>query len=105
MPTIRVLSHEILMALGGIHRESLAVWISLIVGIVENCCPYLMFITFTVSYTHLRYMLGKQAYDVPYFSLLKAKQEGKLTAKGEETLAKVCLLYTSPPSLATKAGA
>ena len=36
-----------------------------------------------------RYMIGKQAYDVPYFSLLKAKQEGKLTAKGEETLAKV----------------
>ncbi len=30
-----------------------------------------------------RYMIGKQAYDVPYFSLLKAKQEGKLTAKGE----------------------
>ena len=36
-----------------------------------------------------RYMIGKKAYDVPYFSLLKAKQEGKLTAKGEETLAKV----------------
>ena len=39
-----------------------------------------------------RYMIGKQAYDVPYFSLLKAKQEGKLTAKGEETLAKVKLI-------------
>ena len=36
-----------------------------------------------------RYMIGKKAYDVPYFSLLKAKQEGKLTAKGEETLEKV----------------
>ena len=31
-----------------------------------------------------RYMIGKEAYDVPYFALLKAKQEGKLTAKGEE---------------------
>ena len=39
-----------------------------------------------------RYMIGKEAYDVPYFALLKAKQEGKLTAKGEETLAKVKLL-------------
>ena len=39
-----------------------------------------------------RYMIGKQAYDVPYFSLLKAKQEGKLTAKGEETLAKVKMI-------------
>ena len=39
-----------------------------------------------------RYMIGKEAYDVPYFALLKAKQEGKLTAKGEETLVKVKLL-------------
>lgn len=39
-----------------------------------------------------RYMIGKKAYDVPYFSLLKAKQEGKLTAKGEETLAKVKII-------------
>ena len=39
-----------------------------------------------------RYMIGKKAYDVPYFSLLKAKQEGKLTAKGEETLEKVKLI-------------
>jgi hypothetical protein len=39
-----------------------------------------------------RYMIGKKAYDVPYFSLLKAKQEGKLTAKGEETLAKVKMI-------------
>ena len=39
-----------------------------------------------------RYMIGKAAYDVPYFSLLKAKQEGKLTAKGEETLKKVALI-------------
>lgn len=39
-----------------------------------------------------RYMIGKAAYDVPYFSLLKAKQEGKLTAKGEETLRKVALI-------------
>ena len=37
-------------------------------------------------------MIGKKAYDVPYFSLLKAKQEGKLTAKGEETLAKVKMI-------------
>ena len=39
-----------------------------------------------------RYMIGKAAYDVPYFSLLKAKQEGKLTPKGEETLKKVALI-------------
>ncbi len=39
-----------------------------------------------------RYMIGKAAYDVPYFSLLKAQQEGKLTAKGEETLKKVTLI-------------
>ena len=39
-----------------------------------------------------RFMIGNKAYDVPYFSLLKAKQEGKLTAKGEETLAKVKLI-------------
>ena len=39
-----------------------------------------------------RYMIGKTAYDVPYFSLLKAKQEGKLTEKGEETLKKVTLI-------------
>lgn len=39
-----------------------------------------------------RYMIGKAAYDVPYFSLLKAKQDGKLTAKGEETLRKVTLI-------------
>ena len=39
-----------------------------------------------------RYMIGNKAYDVPYFSLLKAKQEGKLTAKGEETLEKVKLI-------------
>ena len=39
-----------------------------------------------------RYMIGKAAYDVPYFSLLKAKQEGKLTPKGEETLRKVALI-------------
>jgi len=39
-----------------------------------------------------RYMIGKSAYDVPYFSLLKAQQEGKLTAKGEETLKKVKLI-------------
>lgn len=39
-----------------------------------------------------RYMIGKAAYDVPYFSLLKAKQVGKLTAKGEETLRKVALI-------------
>lgn len=39
-----------------------------------------------------RYMIGKAAYDVPYFSLLKAKQVGKLTAKGEETLKKVALI-------------
>lgn len=39
-----------------------------------------------------RYMIGKAAYDVPYFSLLKAKQEGKLKAKGEETLRKVALI-------------
>ncbi len=39
-----------------------------------------------------RYMIGKAAYDVPYFSLLKAQQEGKLTAKGEETLRKVALI-------------
>lgn len=39
-----------------------------------------------------RYMIGKAAYDVPYFLLLKAKQEGKLTPKGEETLRKVALI-------------
>ena len=39
-----------------------------------------------------RYMIGKAAYDVPYFSLLKAKQDGKLTPKGEETLRKVALI-------------
>lgn len=39
-----------------------------------------------------RYMIGSAAYDVPYFSLLKAKQEGKLTNKGEETLQKVTLI-------------
>ena len=39
-----------------------------------------------------RFMIGNKAYDVPYFSLLKAKQEGKLTAKGEETLAKVKMI-------------
>ena len=39
-----------------------------------------------------RYMIGKAAYDVPYFSLLRAKQEGKLTPKGEETLRKVALI-------------
>ena len=39
-----------------------------------------------------RYMIGKSAYDVPYRTLLRAKQEGKLTAKGEETLGKVALL-------------
>lgn len=39
-----------------------------------------------------RYMIGKAAYDVPYFSLLKAKQVGKLTPKGEETLRKVALI-------------
>ena len=39
-----------------------------------------------------RYMIGSAAYDVPYFSLLKAKQEGKLTAKGEETLQKVKMI-------------
>lgn len=39
-----------------------------------------------------RYMIGKAAYDVPYFSLLKAKQEGKLTPKGEEALRKVALI-------------
>ena len=39
-----------------------------------------------------RFMIGKKAYDVPYFSLLKAKQEGKLTAKGEETLEKVKMI-------------
>lgn len=39
-----------------------------------------------------RYMIGKAAYDVPYFSLLKAKQEGMLTPKGEETLRKVALI-------------
>ena len=39
-----------------------------------------------------RYMIGKAAYDVPYFSLLKAKQEGKLTPKGEEPLRKVALI-------------
>ena len=39
-----------------------------------------------------RYMIGKAAYNVPYFSLLKAKQVGKLTAKGEETLKKVALI-------------
>lgn len=39
-----------------------------------------------------RYMIGKSAYDVPYFSLLKAQQEGKLTTKGEKTLKKVKLI-------------
>ncbi len=39
-----------------------------------------------------RYMIGAAAYDVPYFTLLKAKQEGKLTAKGEKTLQKVKLI-------------
>ena len=39
-----------------------------------------------------RYMIGSAAYDVPYFALLKAKQGGKLTAKGEETLQKVKLI-------------
>lgn len=39
-----------------------------------------------------RYMIGSAAYDVPYFSLLKAQQEGKLTAKGEETLKKVAMI-------------
>ena len=39
-----------------------------------------------------RYMIGKSAYDVPYFSLLKAQKEGKLTPKGEETLKKVKLI-------------
>lgn len=39
-----------------------------------------------------RYMIGNAAYDVPYFSLLKAKQEGKLTPKGEETFEKVKLI-------------
>lgn len=39
-----------------------------------------------------RYMIGKSAYDVPYFSLLKADREGKLTEKGKETLQKVILI-------------
>ena len=39
-----------------------------------------------------RYMIGKAAYDVPYYTLLKAQQEGKLTSKGEETLKKVALI-------------
>lgn len=39
-----------------------------------------------------RYMIGSVAYDVPYFALLKAKQEGKLTEKGEETLKKVTMI-------------
>lgn len=39
-----------------------------------------------------RYMIGSAAYDVPYFSLLKAKLEGKLTEKGEATLKKVALI-------------
>ena len=39
-----------------------------------------------------RYMIGSAAYDVPYFSLLKAKLEGKLTEKGEETLKKVAMI-------------
>ena len=39
-----------------------------------------------------RFMIGSAAYDVPYYSLLKAKQEGKLTAKGEETLEKVKMI-------------
>ena len=43
---VRVLSHEILMALGGIHRESLDVWISLIVGIVKDSRPDLVLIPF-----------------------------------------------------------
>ena len=37
------------MALGGIHRESLDVWISLIVGIIENGCPYLVLVPFLQS--------------------------------------------------------
>lgn len=39
-----------------------------------------------------RYMIGKSAYDVPYHTLLRAKQEGVLTRKGEETLRKVALI-------------
>lgn len=39
-----------------------------------------------------RYMIGKAAYDVPYYTLLKAQQEGKLTPKGEETLKKVTFI-------------
>ena len=39
-----------------------------------------------------RYMIGKSAYDVPYRTLLRAKQAGVLTGKGEETLRKVALI-------------
>lgn len=39
-----------------------------------------------------RYMIGKSAYDMPYFMLLNAQQQGKLTTKGEETLKKVSLI-------------
>ena len=44
-----ILSQTILMALGGIHRKSLDVWISLVVGIIENGCPYLVLVPFLQS--------------------------------------------------------
>ena len=46
---VRILSQAILMALGGIHRKSLDVWISFVVGIIENGCPYLVLVPFLQS--------------------------------------------------------
>ncbi len=43
---VRIFSHEVLMALDGIHRESLDIRIALIVGIVENGGPYLVLVPF-----------------------------------------------------------
>ncbi len=39
-----------------------------------------------------RFMIGKSAYDMPYYTLLRAKRDGMLTEKGEETLKKVALI-------------
>ena len=39
-----------------------------------------------------RYMIGKAAYDMPYFTLQNANRQGKLTEKGEEIFEKVALI-------------
>ncbi len=41
-----ILAQEVLMALGGIHRESLDVWITIVVGIIEDGSPYLVLVPF-----------------------------------------------------------